>query len=99
MMKDEGWRIKSKPAPRHKGNNTPGSTFANDCFRAPKARNGASFTSRRWRSTILLGPLPGALPQAITFRAFGAFKPMAQRAVSAFKPMAQRAFGKLSQVY
>jgi hypothetical protein len=30
----------------------------------------------------LLGTPPGALPQAITFRAFGAFKPMTQRTVA-----------------
>ena len=30
----------------------------------------------------LVATPPGALPQAITFRAFGAFKPMAQRTVA-----------------
>jgi hypothetical protein len=42
-----------------------------------------AFSARR-----LLGTPPGALPQAITFRAFGAFKPIGRRteAVSMLSP-------------
>jgi hypothetical protein len=46
----------------------------------------ASFIARLQRSTVLLGTPPGALPQAITFRAFGAFKPIeSQVCYCAFK--------------
>jgi hypothetical protein len=40
---------------------------------ALKARNTGAFRYRALSDLTLFGTLPGALPQAFTFRAFGAF--------------------------